>query len=119
MCGNQCKICKEIKPLDEFETFKIKDKYSYKRKECKKCRSIKGAARRYKLTFEEVKKLKSSSNCEICNIDLSWSDRYIDHNHKTGAVRGILCPRCNSVLELFEQSDHLIEHILEYLKKYN
>lgn len=119
-----CKDCEILKPIYEFETLKVKNKnknktgYEYRRYDCKQCRSIKAASNRYKITFEEVKKLKETENCEICNIDLKWSDRYIDHNHNNGKVRGILCPRCNSTLELFEQSKHLIEPSLNYLKKY-
>jgi len=122
--GKICKDCKIQKPLCEFETFSVKNKhknkegYEYRRYDCKQCRSIKSASSRYKITFDEVKKLKETENCEICNINLKWSDRYIDHNHTNGKVRGILCPRCNSTLELFEQSKHLIEPSLNYLKKY-
>ena len=119
-----CKKCDVSKPISEFETFKVKNKdrnktgYEYHRYDCKRCRSIKSASSRYKITFDEVKKLKENESCEICSMDLKWSDRYIDHDHNSGKVRGILCPRCNSILELFEQSKHLIEPSLNYLKKY-
>lgn len=115
----KCKICNVEKQLDQYEIYKMKGNGPYRRKQCRKCRSIKSAAHRYKLTFDEVKKIKEQDHCEICKINLEWSDRYIDHNHDTSAVRGILCPRCNSVLELFEQSKELIDPIKKYLKKYD
>jgi hypothetical protein len=114
----KCKCCNEEKHIDDYPAYKMNKHGPYFRNECKKCRSIKAAGWRYKLSFDEVKKLKETKNCEICNIDLKWSDRYIDHNHVNGNVRGILCPRCNSTLELFEQSKHLIEPSFNYLKKY-
>lgn len=115
-----CKICKKNKPIEEFAIYKIKDTYEYRRHQCKRCHSIKSTAKRYDITIEQVVELKSKDSCEICNESINdWSQRYIDHNHDTGAVRGILCPRCNSVLELFESSKHLIQPSLDYLNKYN
>jgi len=42
---------------------------------------------------------------------------HIDHNHKTGSVRGLLCARCNPPLAFVEDSKWLIK-ALQYLEKY-
>lgn len=41
-----------------------------------------------------------------------------DHDHRTGAVRGPLCPNCNSVLGFVDDSIERLEGLVAYLKKY-
>ena len=37
-----------------------------------------------------------ASNCELCNNKFKSSrDRQLDHNHKTGEIRNIICRSCN------------------------
>lgn len=41
----------------------------------------------------------------------------VDHCHKTGKVRGLLCTSCNTrVVSVIDNQDHLIEAAREYLK---
>jgi len=40
----------------------------------------------------------------------------VDHDHKTGAVRGLLCRRCNSALGLFHDSVEWLQRAMDYLK---
>lgn len=39
----------------------------------------------------------------------------IDHDHKTGRIRGVLCHRCNITLGLVEDRAHLLFALVEYL----
>ena len=38
---------------------------------------------------------KNSTNCEKCGHDYSYHKKHMDHCHKTGAFRNILCHKCN------------------------
>jgi hypothetical protein len=53
--------------------------------------------------------------CLICNAFLSVSAS-VDHDHRTGQVRGLLCFSCNNGLGSFKDSVELLQRSLEYLK---
>ena len=59
--------------------------------------------REYGLTFEQYERLlKSQKNrCAICEKTLVNRPQ-VDHDHKTGEVRGILCVRCNVLVGIIE-----------------
>ena len=42
---------------------------------------------------------------------------YIDHNHQTGQVRGLLCHYCNVALGHFEDSEAILYRARQYLLK--
>lgn len=41
----------------------------------------------------------------------------IDHDHKTGAIRGLLCTRCNIAVGSFKDNPEHMERAIEYLRK--
>lgn len=43
--------------------------------------------------------------CKICGIDFGTLKRQynVDHDHKTGRIRGLLCPECNTKLGTYEK----------------
>jgi 23S rRNA G2445 N2-methylase RlmL len=73
----------------------------------------------YKITVEDYdKKLKEQNYCcAICNRnrDIFKRNLSVDHNHKTGEVRGLLCVICNTNVGVVEDK---LEMIQKYLKKY-
>lgn len=98
---------------------------------CKKCgedrirrTTIKS---RYKITEEEYEKKleKQEGVCEICggvNKEGKNGKRRrlsIDHDHKTGKIRGLLCNNCNFGIGFFCDNIKNMERAIEYLKKYN
>lgn len=61
-----------------------------------------------------------SGKCAICKIHQSELRRSLDldHNHKTGKIRGLLCRRHNSAVGFFRDSLEELKKAVEYLKKY-
>ena len=57
----------------------------------------------YGITIEEYDQLLSAQNgvCAICGGGTSKRHFAVDHNHRTGQVRGLLCARCNGGLARF------------------
>lgn len=43
----------------------------------------------------------------------------LDHNHKTGTFRALLCNRCNVLLGHVEKNSHIIEGLRQYTKHFN
>lgn len=56
--------------------------------------------------------------CGICK-DERTSDRrfHIDHDHETGAVRGLLCHACNTGIGSLRDSPDLLRAALTYLEE--
>lgn len=55
-----------------------------------------------------------------CGICREWLDlgknTHVDHDHRTGKVRGILCGVCNKGLGQFQDSVSVLERAIQYLK---
>jgi hypothetical protein len=80
---------------------------------------------RYGITTEDHKKLYESQNgiCPICKNKFKFISEnktemlFIDHNHKTGIIRGLICRRCNLLLGHANDDVKLLLNAVEYLKK--
>jgi len=60
-----------------------------------------------------------NSCCAICSIDSMNFKRKlaVDHCHKTGRVRGLLCGKCNSAIGLMNDSTENLQNAISYLNK--
>jgi hypothetical protein len=67
--------------------------------ECKTCLSARSSRNRRKrnhgLTDDQLEKILEPAVCECCGSSKRVA---IDHDHKTGKVRGLLCLYCNTAL---------------------
>lgn len=76
----------------------------------------KNPGRKYGLTSEEYHGLvaQSGGKCSICKE--SFEKPYIDHDHATGRVRGVLCFHCNTVLGHAKDSVEVLRNAVRYLE---
>ncbi len=57
----------------------------------------------------------NGGSCWICGGKSGGKNLAVDHNHRTGLVRGLLCKRCNGVLARMKDSTHLLLKAAGYL----
>lgn len=69
---------------------------------------------KYNLTPTEHDALISEQNskCAICE---DTTKLHIDHDHRTGVVRGLLCHSCNVSLGHFRDNIQILEKAIKYL----
>lgn len=94
------------------------------KKAIKPVHSLYGRLRfRHGMSYEDyLNRLKSQNNvCAICSSPTPGYDRRlfcVDHDHRNGNERGLLCYACNLGLGKFKDDVQLLENAVTYLKKY-
>jgi hypothetical protein len=114
---------------DEVE-FNLRNRNGSSRKsECKPCEyqrtkryrlknPIQHRATVYKITKEKLQELlnRSAGQCEICRRE--YTKPYIDHDHITGEVRGVLCLQCNMAIGLMLDDPDIFRWAVEYIERH-
>lgn len=81
----------------------------------------------YNLSLEdyELMMVEQENKCYICKNEESVGRKYkgkqmlsVDHCHKTGKVRKLLCQMCNRVLGLVKEDKQALENMIQYLKEH-
>ena len=85
---------------------------------CKACHNAAGSEayfyRRYKLTKSAIAKLREEQG-DLCAICGDPQPQHLDHDHRTGEIRELLCQRCNQGLGLFRDDPRLLHAAAYYL----
>ena len=114
----KCTDCGEKKPESEFGTQDSKRKDPLKT-QCKRCLREKRMIRQYGIGFDEYNEMfkEQGGECAICKTHQNELDKplYIDHDHDTGDVRGLLCMKCNTALGLLQDDVISLQRAAEYL----
>ena len=72
--------------------------------------------RKYGLSFEEYEKLITSQK-GLCKVCCEAAQLVVDHCHKSGAVRGLLCGQCNSILGFVREDISILQGLIIYLER--
>ena len=60
---------------------------------------------------------KQKHRCGVCGCHLTFGKAFIDHDHQTNAVRGILCNSCNLGIGLLGDTFEAVRRATEYLRR--
>jgi inorganic triphosphatase YgiF len=81
--------------------------------------------RNYGLTLADLEQIKETQKglCAIC-LNPESNDRkstrlVVDHNHRTGAVRALLCTPCNTAIGLMRDDATRLVRAAEYLRRHS
>ena len=122
----QCKTCGLWLRLDDFSI-------SYRgihgvRKHCKKCCSLKKKKSirnsqykiKYGITLDDYNKMFEEQHgcCALCGRHQSTlrKNLSVDHNHKTGKVRALLCSACNTEVGKIDGRLNFILKVCDYIQ---
>jgi hypothetical protein len=143
-----CPTCKQVKSLNEFSTMKVRSGVASHCRECTKewqqkyntSPSGKDVRRtfyrknrdrwidqklqkKFGITLQQYKTIldNQSGMCIICGRTPAENGKMlaVDHSHKTGKNRGLLCSSCNICIGFIEKNNLNPETIKLYLEKHN
>jgi hypothetical protein len=118
-----CRDCECEKVSDEFPALAYG---TYRCRDCLYTANQENQVHRHGCSTPEYRALLDRQNgqCAICGVregHRSCRGREcrlaIDHDHRTGAIRGLLCNNCNRGLGRFKDSVALLEAAVRYLKR--
>lgn len=105
-----CILCRRSKNKEYYKRRYLESPDWQIRRKMKQC---------WGLTLEEYKELLNlqGNRCAICGTqDFGSRNAPIDHDHKTGKIRGILCQKCNRGLGLFLDNTEILKNAIRYLE---
>lgn len=128
------KRCKISKSFEEFHKHKqCRDGF---RPECKVCYNERNKnlyrknkdrvyntfyKTKYGISLEIYNKMleMQSKRCAICKTEQTNNKFHkklsVDHRHKTGKVRGLLCSNCNTAIGLLKEDINVLKNAINYL----
>lgn len=82
----------------------------------------KSLERDYGISLKEYEEIYIRQNgvCAICYHPEPIKGRIflaVDHDHKTGRVRGLLCSKCNMAIGIFEDRIDRLQNAIRYIKR--
>ena len=113
-----CTRCKDSKPA----TLEFFPPHNKKRNGldswCRTCRATyrNGINRgKFRAVISDAALLKLKAETKACAVCSNIEPLVVDHDHKTGQVRGLLCNHCNRGLGHFRDNPQLLELARMYL----
>mgnify|MGYP001590153265 FL=1 len=82
----------------------------------------KSLKRDYGITLDQYNSMLTSQSgvCAACKGPPGGKGTYhVDHDHRTGKIRGLLCHNCNASLGMVNDDASRLRLLIRYLKKYS
>jgi len=110
---NRCKPCNRKYHRDKRASQEVGEIYRTKKKNS-------DLLRRYGISLADFTTLRSKQFdlCSICKLKVG-EKLVVDHSHKTGKVRELLCNPCNRALGYFKDNIQNLERAIGYLGRHN
>lgn len=127
--NNHCKACKSAYAIayraNNREAYRQRqrdrrDKRKGSRKEYyeknKTLMRLKGRAYKYNMSVDALVAFLNRTDgfCEICKLK---KNLFVDHDHRTGKVRGVLCRECNSLIGYAGEKEGVLLSAIDYIKR--
>lgn len=80
-------------------------------------------SRKYGITLDQYNFLRVQQNycCAICSKseDMLEKKMVVDHDHKTGKIRKLLCAKCNVGIGMFNDDPDILDNAAKYIREHN
>lgn len=118
---NKCKECTDSSYKEYYKSNKERI-LNQQQTEGAKQRKERELIRNYNITLNEWNDILSNQNdlCAICKIKFSDNSKtpHVDHCHKTGKIRGLLCSNCNHGIGQFKDDISILQEAIKYLSNF-
>lgn len=105
---NRCRSCYKVILKENYKN--KKQEYSVRNKNSK----FDFKKHKYNIEKHEYNQLVEKQN-GLCKICLNKRNLCVDHDHKTGKIRGLLCHKCNLAIGLLEDNISSMTNAIKYL----
>ena len=125
-----CTQCQQTKPIEQFDRYRPRGGYAgpqLLRKQCQTCVRTRRywwfIATKYSVSKDQFMSMLSEQRglCAICKCSMDtarFKRPCVDHCHKTGKVRGLLCQSCNIGIGMLKDSPIRLKAAIEYLERH-
>lgn len=114
--SKSCGMCCRTLPASDFSRYAPAS--TGLRGYCRDCDRVVRRSGKYGLTRERVSEMLRQTRCDACLRPFAAdSEKHVDHRHSDGAVRGVLCSRCNTTLGQCEDSGEILMRLCQYLDR--
>lgn len=117
--SKRCVVCNKAYDLQHRSTLEAKERKKQKRQIYPKTyRQAAHIHQKYGITIEDKQHmlLLQKAICAICPNAITMQTACVDHNHKTGKVRGLLCKTCNHAIGLLYDNPITCRNAATYLE---
>jgi hypothetical protein len=112
-----CTACRKSLPASRFH--RNSHSSSLLHPSCKDCNRRKVRAAKYGIGEDWLSRIDATNNCEICQAEIAGPKKHLDHDHATGAPRGVLCTKCNAMLGFARDSQKILLSACQYLSRFH